>query len=218
MKNSMLMISFLLAINSFAQTEEINDSFGYLPQLMVVANTDEKLAPIDFDLAEYNKQVCSEELIAETPDERFLSWKDTKPYLTLDNEKYKFEVAFVSSFGGEFSNLEKQLENESQDYKDVGKDMRDFIAKDYASFADREAAMEELCAGKSEKERLALVSHLSKKLAGIYDYQRAGGGPNSGYVVSSEMQWNALNQKSKGVDAASGVCRDAISTVSAFAQ
>ena len=211
--------SFILLSSQIvgAQTQEVKDSFGALPQLMIAA-TLEDVSPIEgFDLADYPKNECQQEIV-ETPKEKFLTSRETKPYLTLDNNKFKFEAAFVFSFGSEFQVLEKELENQGSEYKEIGKELKQFIASDFDSFSHREAAMEALCEGKNEKERLALVSHLSKNLSSIYDYQRSGGGPNSGYVVSSEMQWNALNQKSKGVDAASGVCRDATSTVSAFAQ
>lgn len=218
-KIKLCLILCFISFHSSAQVETINDSFGSLPNLLIAAtgSAKDQKELNNFDLGNYNKKTCEQEFVPRVKSELIPS-REVRPYISLKDSDYKFEAALVLSYGSNFQFIKKELENQDGSYQVLGSELTDLISKDFNSFSDREKAMQELCKGKSEKERLALVSQLSKNLSEIYDYERSGGGPNSGTVVSSEMQWNALNQKSKGVSAAVGVCRDAVSTVSHFAQ
>lgn len=90
-------------------------------------------------------------------------------------------------------------------------ELSEFISRDFGSYEQRMAAVGELCAGKSELERIQLGSILGGRLGGIYDYDRANNGPNSGSVVSPADQWQALRNGGQA-----GVCRDASLTVAHF--
>lgn len=214
-----LFLSLFFIANAIAQIEEINNSFGELPNLMITANSTvrDQESVNNFDLGKMGQKTCEEEQFSHLRSE-FLPSREQRPYLSFSRDKFKIEASMVLSYGSNFQQLTRELENQDGSYKRLGKELSSFIARDFTNYSDREKGMEELCEGKSEKERLALVSQLSKSLAGVYDYARSGGGPNSGTVVSSEMQWNALNRNTKGEAVDAGVCRDATSTVSNFAQ
>lgn len=119
----------------------------------------------------------------------------------------KWRVSFQMNIGGPKDVIEKTFTPAGD--AALKSELRAFVNRDFASHAERLAAVGELCANKNELERLQLGAALGGMLGDIYDYSRANQGNND--VVTSEMQWAALKANKP-----SGVCRDAAATEAEF--
>lgn len=211
--SSMLLLLFL---NTSIQAQE--QIAGVNSDLINLATTMDGVMNLgpdanSFNLSDIPNATCGQNNTAtETQNNRINS-------VDIDLEENGIELsAFMKlSFGNSFEPVFRDALDKPQEYSDLGNQLDQLIAQDFDSHEDRLAAMAELCGGLSETQRIYLVSNLGQRLAGIYDYGRAGGQGNSGTVVSSEMQWNAMRNTQAGDPTSAGVCRDAVSTSTEFA-
>lgn len=137
--------------------------------------------------------------------------------IELEENGLELSAFMKLSFGNSFEPVFRDALAKPQEYSELGSELDQLISREFESHEDRMAAMAELCQGLSETQRIYLVSNLGQRLAGIYDYGRAGGQGSSGTVVNPDMQWNAMRNSLAGDPTAAGVCRDAVSTSAEFA-
>lgn len=134
-----------------------------------------------------------------------------------DQAKSKWRFSVMTSMGGPKDKLKKHYADKDDNYRAMGDEVDNIIAQNFSNHNDRVQAIKNMCAGKSEMEKIAMASNLASRLSRIYDYDRIDNGPNVNQVVMPENQWNALHSRAGGnYNATSGVCRDASLTVSRF--
>ncbi|MBH48860.1 MAG: hypothetical protein CME71_11895 [Halobacteriovorax sp.] len=202
---------FFLSLSALAQDpyQGLNSGFRQFGELMLATSGDsESLA-----LARTNMlEPCSEDQESQnTSREIDLGLTPQEP----EESPWRFSVMY--SMGGPRDSLKKHYAEKGPEYQALGQELDLFIANSYSSHDARMIGAKELCAGKSEMEKIALASNLGSRLSTIYDYDRIDNGPNVGIVVKPEDQWNALHARAGGnYQAKAGVCRDASLSVSQF--
>lgn len=129
--------------------------------------------------------------------------------IRIQKKPSKWLFSVQATLGGPTDTFTKEYLSTNQPV--LKNELNAFIRQDFSSYEDRMGAVAELCAGKSDLEKIQLGGILGGQLGNIYDYGRANSGVNSTDYVSSEMQWEALRNGT-----AAGVCRDAALTITQF--
>lgn len=134
-----------------------------------------------------------------------------------DTTESPWRFSVMMTMGGPREGLAKNYAQKDERYRELGTELDNIIGTEFNNHEARMSALSAACMGKSEHDKIAMASNLGSRLSNIYDYDRAGGGPNGNLVVTTEQQWNALHARASGdTGATAGVCRDASLTVSQF--